>query len=82
MVRAVLLILAGLHGATLIFWGWGSWATVVFMGVLWWVMGWLLDAAPRILRVPGTMVPGGMDAQQERPRPAGLPRSTGRKKTK
>jgi len=80
--RAVLLLLAGLHGAALFFLGWGSLAGVVAMGMLWWGMGWLLDVAPRLLPSPGTVVRGSTDSLQARQRPAGPLRTQYRKKEK
>jgi len=80
IARTLLLLFVGLHGAALVFWGRGSFAGLIFMGVLWWALGWLLDAAPKILQMPGVVARAGTQSQQVRLRPAGTQRNTGREK--
>ncbi len=78
--RAVLLALMALHVATLFVFSQGSIAGLVVMAVLWWMLGWLMEAAPRAL---SSARPGGLPGMQplhERLRQLAEQRTTGKKK--
>lgn len=80
IVRVVLLVLMGLQGVALALWGRGSIGGLVFVGMVWWVLGWLLNTAPKVLQMPGAAARTGAESIQERLRPAGPQRNTERKK--
>lgn len=80
IVRIVLLFLMGLQAVGLAVWGRGTIGGLVLMGVVWWVLGWLLNTAPKILQMPGGAARTGAESIQERLRPAGQQRNTERKK--
>ena len=48
MVRAVLLVMVVLHGIALFLLGHGSLPGLVVMGVVWWVLGWLMQSAAQL----------------------------------
>jgi len=80
VARAVLLVLLGLQGVALMFWGRGSFAGLLATGMLWWILGWLLDIAPKILRVPGLAARADPQSLPDRLRQVSPQRNTGKKK--
>lgn len=78
--RFGLLLLMGLQGIALFFGGWGSFAGLIATGMLWWVLGWLPDVAPKILRIPESTVRADTQSLQDRLRKAGPQRNVGKKK--
>lgn len=60
-VRAVLLVMAVVHGIALFLLGQGSLPGLVVMGVVWWGLGWLMQSAAQI---GGAQAPGVNTAKQ------------------
>jgi len=84
-VRAVLLVLVVLHGMALFLLGHGSLPGLVVMGVVWWVLGWLMQSAAQLDSAQASGVNTATQALQDRLRQVAQQRSgtglgTGKKK--
>ena len=84
-VRAVLLVLVVLHGIALFLLGHGSLPGLVVMGVVWWVLGWLIQSAAQLDSAQASGVNTATQALQDRLRQVAQQRSgtglgTGKKK--
>ena len=84
-VRAVLLVMVVLHGIALFLLGHGSLPGLVVMGVVWWVLGWLMQSAAQLDSAQATGVNTATQALQDRLRQVAQQRSgtglgTGKKK--
>ena len=84
-VRAVLLLMVVLHGIALFLLGHGSLPGLVVMGVVWWVLGWLMQSAARLDSAQASGVNTATQALQDRLRQVAQQRSgtglgTGKKK--
>lgn len=84
-VRAVLLVLVVLHGIALFLLGHGSLPGLVVMGVVWWVLGWLMQSAAQLDSAQASGVNTATQALQDRLRQVAQQRSgtgsgTGKKK--
>lgn len=79
-VRMLLVVLLALHGAALFLLGQGSLPGLVVMGVLWWALGWLIQAAPGALSSESGASTPALGPLQERLRQVAQQRTTGKKK--
>ena len=84
-VRAVLLLMVVLHGIALFLLGQGSLPGLVVMGVVWWVLGWLMQSAAQLDSAQASGVNTATQALQDRLRQVAQQRSgtglrTGKKK--
>ena len=84
-VRAVLLVMVVLHGIALFLLGHGSLPGLVVMGVVWWVLGWLIQSAAQLDSAQASGVNTATQALQDRLRQVAQQRSgtglgTGKKK--
>ena len=84
-VRAVLLVMVVLHGIALFLLGHGSLPGLVVMGVVWWVLGWLMQSAAQLDSAQASGVNTATQALQDRLRQVAQQRSgtglgTGKKK--
>ena len=84
-VRAVLLVMVVLHGIALFLLGHGSLPGLVVMGVVWWVLGWLMQSAAQLVGAQASGVNAATQALQDRLRQVAQQRSgtglgTGKKK--
>ena len=84
-VRAVLLVMVVLHGIALFLLGHGSLPGLVVMGVVWWVLGWLMQSAAQLGGAQASGVNTATQALQDRLRQVAQQRSgtglgTGKKK--
>ena len=84
-VRAVLLLMVVLHGIALFLLGQGSLPGLVVMGVVWWVLGWLMQSAAQLGGAQASGVNTATQALQDRLRQVAQQRSgtgsgTGKKK--
>ena len=84
-VRAVLLVMVLLHGFALFLLGHGSLPGLVVMGVVWWVLGWLMQSAAQLDSAQASGVNTATQALQDRLRQVAQQRSgtglgTGKKK--
>lgn len=79
-VRVVLLGFLVLHAIALFIFSQGSLPGLIFMGALWWGLGWLTKAAPRALGSKAVGALAGSEALQERLRHVAQQRKTGKKK--
>ena len=84
-VRAVLLVMVVLHGIALFLLGHGSLPGLVVMGVVWWVLGWLMQSAAQLDSAQASVVNTATQALQDRLRQVAQQRSgtglgTGKKK--
>ena len=84
-VRAVLLVMVVLHGIALFLLGHGSLPGLVVMGVVWWVLGWLMQSAAQLGSAHASGVNTATQALQDRLRQVAQQRSgtglgTGKKK--
>lgn len=84
-VRAVLLVMVVLHGIALLLLGHGSLPGLVVMGVVWWVLGWLMQSAAQLDSAQASGVNTATQALQDRLRQVAQQRSgtglgTGKKK--
>ena len=84
-VRAVLLLMVVLHGIALFLLGHGSLPGLVVMGVVWWVLGWLIQSAAQLDSAQASGVNTATQALQDRLRQVAQQRSgtglgTGKKK--
>ena len=84
-VRAVLLLMVVLHGIALFLLGHGSLPGLVVMGVVWWVLGWLMQSAAQLDSAQASGVNTAAQALQDRLRQVAQQRSgtglgTGKKK--
>jgi len=84
-VRAVLLLMVVLHGIALFLLGHGSLPGLVVMGVVWWVLGWLMQSAAELDSAQASGVNTATQALQDRLRQVAQQRSgtglgTGKKK--
>ena len=85
MVRAVLLVMVVLHGIALFLLGHGSLPGLVVMGVVWWVLGWLMQSTAQLDSAQASGVNTATQALQDRLRQVAQQRSgtglgTGKKK--
>ena len=84
-VRAVLLVMVLLHGFALFLLGHGSLPGLVVMGVVWWVLGWLMQSAAQLGGAQSSGMNTATQALQDRLRQVAQQRSgtglgTGKKK--
>ena len=84
-VRAVLLVMVVLHGIALFLLGHGSLPGLVVMGVVWWVLGWLMQSAAQLGGAQASGMNTATQALQDRLRQVAQQRSgtglgTGKKK--
>ena len=84
-VRAVLLVMMVVHGIALFLLGHGSLPGLVVMGVVWWVLGWLIQSAAQLDSAQASGVNTATQALQDRLRQVAQQRSgtglgTGKKK--
>ena len=84
-VRAVLLVMVVLHGIALFLLGHGSLPGLVVMGVVWWVLGWLMQSAAQLDSAQASGVNTATQALKDRLRQVAQQRSgtglrTGKKK--
>lgn len=84
-VRAVLLLMVVLHGIALFLLGHGSLPGLVVMGVVWWVLGWLMQSAAQLGGAQASGMNTATQALQDRLRQVAQQRSgtglgTGKKK--
>lgn len=84
-VRAVLLVMVVLHGIALFLIGHGSLPGLVVMGVVWWVLGWLMQSAAQLGGAQASGMHTATQALQDRLRQVAQQRSgtglgTGKKK--
>ena len=84
-VRAVLLVMLVLHGIALFLLGHGSLPGLVVMGVVWWVLGWLMQSAAQLGGAQASGMHTATQALQDRLRQVAQQRSgtglgTGKKK--
>ena len=84
-VRAVLLVMVVLHGIALFLLGHGSLPGLVVMGVVWWVLGWLMQSAAQLGGAQASGMNTATQALQDRLRQLAQQRSgtglgTGKKK--
>ena len=84
-VRAVLLLMVVLHGIVLFLLGHGSLPGLVVMGVVWWVLGWLMQSAAQLGGAQASGMNTATQALQDRLRQVAQQRSgtglgTGKKK--
>lgn len=80
VVRAVLLGFLVLHAIALFIFSQGSLPGLIFMGALWWGLGWVTRTAPRALDAKAVGALAGSEALQERLRQVAQQRKTGKKK--
>lgn len=80
VVRVVLLGFLVLHAVALFIFSQGSLPGLIFMGALWWGLGWVTRAAPRALEAKAVGALAGSEALQERLRQVAQQRKTGKKK--
>ena len=74
-VRAVLLVMVVLHGIALFLLGHGSLPGLVVMGVVWWVLGWLMQSAAQLDSAQASGVNTATQALQDRLRQVAQQRS-------
>ncbi|MNV66523.1 hypothetical protein D3C71_1592800 [compost metagenome] len=80
VVRVVLLGFLVLHAVALFIFSQGSLPGLIFMGALWWGLGWVTRAAPRVLEAKAVGALARSEALQERLRQVAQQRKTGKKK--